>query len=70
VQSLRHGTWFTIVSNSISDYRSVPNGLTITGDSWTLENEDWLALDSIDISMNEVLPTRTSAWGAIKALYR
>jgi hypothetical protein len=66
---LAEGAWIVEVQNSISDYRLVPDGITIVEGTWDIENEDWLALQSIDISRNEVVATESSSWGAIKAQY-
>jgi hypothetical protein len=66
------GTWFFRIANSVSSYRNVPDGISITGDSWTLQNSDWLALQSIDRSENVIqsVSTEERSWGAIKTLYR
>ena len=52
---LEPGEWTFTVDN-FKDIRLVPDGITITGDDWVLENEDWLALDSIDSSSFTVIP--------------
>ncbi len=67
---LTEGTWFSRVANIITDYRLVPDGIDIVEGTWPIENSDWLSLRSIDLSQNEVVPTESSSWGAIKALYR
>jgi hypothetical protein len=67
---LAEGTWYTEIENSISNYREAPNGINIVDGPWLLENSDWLALRSIDMSQNALVPTESTTFGAIKALYR
>jgi hypothetical protein len=54
------GWWDAVVSNG-NDIRDVPEGLSITGDTWVLENSEWLAADSIDLSTFWVVPEPSTA---------
>jgi len=65
---LGEGTWFTRVANNLS-FRPVPDGISVTEGSWTLENGDWLQLHSVDKSQNLVVPTESTSWGAVKARF-
>jgi len=70
--ALNSGTWLVEVQNSISDFRLVADGIggPIFGDPWLLENEDWLALQSIAGAEWEVVPSQNRSLGAVKILYR
>jgi len=67
---LGEGSWLFLVINFIPDYRQVPDGIDIVEGSWFIENDNWLSLRGSDFSQNEIVPTKSSSWGAIKALYR
>jgi hypothetical protein len=63
--------WYFRVANQLS-YRDVPDGITIIEGSWTLENSDWLALQSVDGAacfLPESVPTQPVSWGAVKIRY-
>lgn len=46
---LTPGPWQAVVLNG-NDIRDVPVGIGISGDTWVLENSEWLAATSIDFS--------------------
>jgi hypothetical protein len=54
------GWWDAVVSNG-NDIWEVSEGLSITGDTWVLENSEWLAADSIDLSTFWVVPEPSTA---------
>jgi hypothetical protein len=48
---LTPGQWIAVAMNEDRDIRTVSTGLTITGDSWPLDNDSgWLGANSLDIS--------------------
>jgi hypothetical protein len=55
------GTWTAAVNNADNEFRLVPDGLSSTGDPWNLENNDWLATQSMDISTFDVVPEPSTA---------
>ena len=51
------GTWTAVVLNEDEFLRLVPDGLSISGDPWDLENDDdWLSTTSLDVSTFDVIP--------------
>jgi hypothetical protein len=58
---LAPGEWDAVVMNPNADIRAVPDGLSFSGDPWVLENSEWLAADSIDISTFNVVPEPSTA---------
>ena len=57
---LNSGTWTAVVLNENEDLRIVYDGLTISG-NWVLDNSEWLAADSIDLSTFTVIPEPSTA---------
>ena len=47
---LSPGTWTALVINEDPELQLVPDGLTISGDPWNLDNSDWLSANSAGIS--------------------
>ncbi len=66
-EALPNGTWYVTVINGY-DAREVPVGITVVEGTWSLDNEDWLVLGSIDGP--QVVPVKPISWSAIKAGYR
>ena len=69
-QELDTGEWTLEVSNEVSSVQNVPEGLTIVGDPWLLDNSDWLGFRALGVSISNVVPTTVMSFGKIKDLYR
>ena len=67
---LETGEWTVEVHNEVSSVRLVPDGLSMIGDAWNLDNSDWLSFRGFGISVNEVVPTTSVSFGKAKAIYR
>ena len=64
------GEWTVEVHNVLSSVRDVPDGLAILGDTWDLDNSDWLSFRGLAVSVSDVVPTSEMSFGKIKVLFR